>query len=143
MYSVHRMSGFWAKMLLSISNVCMDLLPISPNSLMVTYWGGSVISNNMSDALRKHVFYFLSNWMGYGRGDSFLFDSQPNGIPSGSKSKGNPSSRSYPLKLKGNGMLVFSVRLKYLQRSGVQPSEVLKGNPWNPSKIPPLSHHQV
>ena len=40
---------------------------------------------------RKLYFYFLSHWMGYDCGDSFLFDFEPNGIPSGSKSKGKLS----------------------------------------------------
>ena len=34
--------------------------------------------------------------MGYGRGDSFPFDFEPNGFPFGSKSKGKLSPRSYP-----------------------------------------------
>ena len=36
--------------------------------------------------------------MGYDRGDSFPFDFEPNGIPFGSKSKGKPSPRSYPIQ---------------------------------------------
>ena len=36
--------------------------------------------------------------MGYDRGDSFLFDFEPNKIPFGSKSKGKLSSRSYPIE---------------------------------------------
>ena len=36
--------------------------------------------------------------MGYDRGDSFPFDFEPNLIPFGSKSKGNLSSRSYPIQ---------------------------------------------
>ena len=47
--------------------------------------------------LRKLVFDFLSNLMGYDRGDSFPFDFEPNGIPFGSKLKGKLSSRSYPI----------------------------------------------
>ena len=45
-------------------------------------------------ALRKLYFHFLSTSMGYDLGDNFLFDFEPNGIPSGSKSKGKLSSRS-------------------------------------------------
>ena len=52
----------------------------------------------MSYALRKLVFYFLSNWMGYDRGDSFSFDFEPNGNLFGSKSKGKPLQRSYPIQ---------------------------------------------
>ena len=36
--------------------------------------------------------------MGYDRGDSFLFDLKPNGIPFGSKSNGKLSPRSCPIK---------------------------------------------
>ena len=36
--------------------------------------------------------------MGYDRGDSFLFDFEPNGIPFGSKSKGKQSPRSYHIQ---------------------------------------------
>ena len=56
--------------------------------------------------LRKLVFHFLSNWMGYDRGDSFPFNFEPNGNPFGSKSKVKLSPRSYPIqcerKLKHN-----------------------------------------
>ena len=38
------------------------------------------------------------NLMGYGRGSSFPFDSEPNGFPFGSKSKGKLSPRSYPIQ---------------------------------------------
>ena len=48
--------------------------------------------------LRKLVFYFLSYWMGYDRGDSFPFDFEPNRIPFGSKSKRKLSPRSYPIQ---------------------------------------------
>ena len=36
--------------------------------------------------------------MGYGRGDSFPFDFEPNGVPFGSKLKEKLSSRSYPIQ---------------------------------------------
>ena len=36
--------------------------------------------------------------MGYDRGDSFPCDFEPTGIPSGSKSKGKLSPRSYPIQ---------------------------------------------
>ena len=36
--------------------------------------------------------------MEYDRSDSFPFDSEPNGIPLGSKSKGKLSPRSYPIQ---------------------------------------------
>ena len=49
-------------------------------------------------ALRKLLFHFLSNWMGYDRGDSFPFDFEPNGFPFGSKLKVKLSPRSYPIQ---------------------------------------------
>ena len=52
--------------------------------------------------LRKLYFKFLSHWMGYDHGDSFPFDSEPNGIPFGSKSKGKLSPRSYPIQCERN-----------------------------------------
>ena len=48
--------------------------------------------------LRKLYFHFLSNRMGYDRGDSCPLDFEPNGIPFGSKSKG-----------KGIGNIVLTV----------------------------------
>ena len=39
--------------------------------------------------------------MGYDRGDSFLFDFEPNGIAFGSKLKGKRSPRSYPIQFEG------------------------------------------
>ena len=36
--------------------------------------------------------------MGYGRGESFPFDFEPNGVPFGSKSKGKLSPRPYPIQ---------------------------------------------
>ena len=36
--------------------------------------------------------------IGYDRGDSFPFDSEPNRIPFGSKSKGKLLPRSYPIQ---------------------------------------------
>ena len=38
--------------------------------------------------LKELAFHFLSNWMGYDRGDSFPFDFEPNGIPIRLKLKG-------------------------------------------------------
>ena len=50
-------------------------------------------------ALKKLVFYFLSNWMGYDRGDSFPLEFEPNGNPFDSNSKGKLSPRSYSNQL--------------------------------------------
>ena len=65
-----------------------------------------------SSALRILYFHFLSNQMGYDRGDSFPFDFQSNGNPFGSKSKGNLSPRSYPIQFerKWNTTRFLSVR---------------------------------
>ena len=52
----------------------------------------------MWSTLRKLLFHFLSNWMGYDRGDNFPPYFEPNGIPFGSKSKGKVSPRSYPIQ---------------------------------------------
>ena len=52
-------------------------------------------------------FHFLSNWMGYGRGYSFLFDFEPNWIPFGSKSKGKLSPRSYPIQFERKWKYIF------------------------------------
>ena len=45
--------------------------------------------------------------MGYGRGDRFPFDSEPNGIPFGSKSKGKLSPRSYPIQCERKWKYIF------------------------------------
>ena len=76
----------------------LELLPviysISPSLNSNSLWR----RENIRDALRKLYFHFLSYWMGYDRGDSFPFDSEPNGIPFGSKSKEKLSLRSYPIQ---------------------------------------------
>ena len=45
--------------------------------------------------------------MGYDRGDSFPFDFEPNGTPSGSKSKGKLSLRLYPIQCERNWKCSF------------------------------------
>ena len=57
--------------------------------------------------LRKLVLHFLSNWLGYDRGDSFPFDLEPNGNPFGSKSKGKLSLRSYPYQFERKWNTIF------------------------------------
>ena len=52
----------------------------------------------LSHTLRKLLFYFLSNLMGYDRGDSLPFNIDPDGNPFGSISKGKLSPRSYPIQ---------------------------------------------
>ena len=47
--------------------------------------------------------------MGYDGGDSSPFKFELNGIPFGSKSKGNCYHDHIPFNLKGNKILVFSV----------------------------------
>ena len=55
--------------------------------------------------------------MGYDLGDSFPFDSEPNGIPFGSKSKGKLSPRSYPIRCERKMKYSFlSVRYHYYVR---------------------------
>ena len=50
--------------------------------------------------------------MGYDRGDSFPFDFEPNGIPSGSENrKENCHHDHIPFNVKGNVNIVFSVWL--------------------------------
>ena len=51
--------------------------------------------------------------MGYDRSDSFPFDFEPNGIPFGSKSKGELSPRPYPIQLERKWKYsFFNVRVK-------------------------------
>ena len=50
----------------------------------------------------ENYFYSLSNWMGYDRGDSFPFYFEQNGVPFGSKSKGNCHHDHIPFNVKGN-----------------------------------------
>ena len=69
------------------------------------HWGRTPFGNifffqDNAYTLRKPYFYFLSQWMGYDRGDSFpfQFSFRPNGIPFSSKSKGKLAPRSYPIQ---------------------------------------------
>ena len=66
--------------------------------------------------LKKLYFHFLSNWMGYDRGDSFPFDFEPNGILFGSKSKGNLSPGPYPIQYERNWEYSFLSVVKLLLR---------------------------
>ena len=47
--------------------------------------------------------------MGYDRDDNFPLNFEPNGIPSGSKSKENCHHDHIPFNVKGIGSIVFSV----------------------------------
>ena len=48
--------------------------------------------------------------MGYDRGDSFLFDFEPNGIPFGSENQTEKYHHDHiPFNVKGNGNIIFSV----------------------------------
>ena len=58
-------------------------------------------------ALRKLCFHFLSQWIGYDRGDSFPFDFEPNGNPFGSKSNGKLSSRSNTIQFERKSITSF------------------------------------
>ena len=53
------------------------------------------------------VTVFLSHRIGYDRGDSFILDFEPNGIPFGSKSKGKLSPPSYPINFERNWKYIF------------------------------------
>ena len=55
------------------------------------------------------VTVFLSNWMGYDRGDSFPIDFEPNRIAFGSKSKEKLSPRSYPIQFERKMKYSFSI----------------------------------
>ena len=59
--------------------------------------------------LRKLVFHFLSNCMGYDRGDSLPFDFEPNGIHWVQNRKENCHHDQVPINSKGIGNIVFSV----------------------------------
>ena len=53
----------------------------------------------------KIYFHFHSHWIGYDRGDSFLFDFKLNRFPFGSKSK--LSVRSYPIQFERKSKYSF------------------------------------
>ena len=59
--------------------------------------------------------------MEYDRGDSFLFDFEPNGIPFGSKSKGKPSPQSYPIQCEGKlkYSLLSAYKLRFIKSHSV------------------------
>ena len=63
--------------------------------------------------LRKLNFNFLSNQMGYNRGDSFPFDFEQHGISFSSKSKGKLSPQLFPIRYerKLKSSLFFSLRV--------------------------------
>ena len=67
--------------------------------------------------------------MGYDRGDSFLFDFEPNEILFGSKSKGKLSPRSYPIECerKYSFLSVREVSVSWYNGSPIDcPAETLK-----------------
>ena len=55
--------------------------------------------------------------MGYDRGDSFPFDSEPNGIPLASKSKEKQSPGSYPIQFERKWISTFLSVTGHLSRS--------------------------
>ena len=63
------------------------LIISTPRALRQNRFMLSSILSLVVRTLRKLYFHFLSNQMGYGCGDSFPFDFEPNGIPFGSESK--------------------------------------------------------
>ena len=62
--------------------------------------------------------------MGYDRGDSFPFDFEPNGIPFGSKLKGQLSPRSYLIQFERKWKYSFLSVTRIATR---QPSETNAG----------------
>ena len=74
--------------------------------------------NSENASLRKLEFHFLSNWMGYDRGESFPFDFL-NQIEFHlvQNWKKNRHHDHIPFNVKGNRILVFSVYLSWLKRS--------------------------
>ena len=88
--------------------------------------------------LRKLYFHFLSNWMGYDRGDSFLFDFEPNGIPSGSKSKGifeNNFCRNFSFFL----LFFYCLSISQLYLIDFEPNGIPFGSK-SKRKLSPLSY---
>ena len=70
----------------------------------------NIISLNTASVLRKLYSHFLSYWIGYDCGDSFLFDFEPNGIPFGSENrKENCHHDHIPFNVEGNVIIIFSV----------------------------------
>ena len=76
---------------------------------------------------RKLCFHFLSHRMGQDRGDSIIFDFEPNGILFGSKNlKENCHHDHIPFNSKGNGNMVFTVyRLTDMWSSFCSLSEIV------------------
>ena len=69
-------------------------------------------------ALRKLYFHFLTHWMKYDRGDSFLSNLNEIDFHFGSKSKGKLSTRSYPIQCerKWNTSFLSAVSISTLHR---------------------------
>ena len=102
---------------------------VEPWHLRIVYFHGIskwLNIDQMNHALRKLYFHFTSHWMGYDRGDSFLFDFEPNGFPFGSKSKGKLSPWSYLIQYKRRLLLGFlpPESLRISQHYGI---EIFKG----------------
>ena len=77
---------------------------------------------NEMNSLRKLILHFFSFWMGYDRGDSFLFDCELNGITFASKSKGKLSPWSYPIRCERKWNISFL-------------SVLVQTNHWYPRKL--------
>ena len=68
--------------------------------------------------LRKLDIYFLSNWMGYDRGDSVPLNFEPNGNPFGSENRKKNSHYDHiKFNLKVNKSLDFSVKRRRRQKA--------------------------
>ena len=95
---------------------------------------------NSRDTLRKLFFHFLSQWMGYDRGDSFIFNFKPNGIHLVQNRKENCHHNYIPFIVKGNGKIVFSVYMYVSKLSSTMRNNYFLGNT---SSIQPIYCLQV
>ena len=82
---------------------CIITLFISYATCACSYALRANIYPTPATGLRKLVFHFFSNWMGYDCRESFPFNFKPNGNPFGSENrKENCLHDHIPLNLKGN-----------------------------------------
>ena len=66
--------------------------------------------------------------MGYDRGDSFLFDFEPNGISFHSKSKGKLSPRSYHIQFERKSRFLSAQWSTFLRQGRVFPHSATPGS---------------
>ena len=80
---------------------------VSQNSMSHNISNESQNSIRMSHTFRKIDFFFLSNRMGYDRGDSFPLAFEPNGFSFDTKSNGKLSPRSYSIQFQRKKNIFF------------------------------------